>query len=113
MAIYLLATLDTKGHEAALVRDRLRELGLDVTVVDTGCLGQPLIPADIPRDQVFAASRNTLQELVQRNDRGEAVTCAAEGATQIVRQAFADGKLDGVFSLGGSAGTTIGTAAMR
>ena len=32
MSVYLLATLDTKGPEAAFVRDRLKELGLDVTL---------------------------------------------------------------------------------
>ena len=112
-AVYLLATLDTKGHEAALVRDRLRELGVDVVVVDTGCLGQPLIQADIPRDRVFRAAGCSVDDLKQKNDRGLAVTRAAEGATQIVLQAHSEAKLDGVLGLGGSAGTTIGTAAMR
>jgi uncharacterized protein (UPF0261 family) len=113
MAVYLLATLDTKGHEAALVRNRLRELNVDVTLVDTGCLGQALIEADISREQLFQSAGASLAELVQRNDRGLAVTRAAEGATQIVLQAHQAGKVDGVLALGGSAGTTIGTAAMR
>ena len=113
MAVYLLATLDTKGHEAALVRDRLRELGVHVVVVDAGCLGQPQIQADIPRERVFRAAGCSIDDLRQKNDRGQAVTRAAEGATQIVLQAHAEGKLSGVLGLGGSAGTTIGTAAMR
>ncbi len=113
MAVYLLATLDTKGHEAALVRDRLCELGVQVVVVDTGCLGQPLIQTDIPRAEVFRAAGCVLDDLVRSNDRGQAVRRAAEGATNLVLEAHAAGKLDGVFALGGSAGTTIGTAAMR
>lgn len=113
MSVYLLATLDTKGHEAALVRDRLHELGVDVVVVDTGCLGQPLIQADIARDRVFREAGCAVDDLKQKNDRGLAVTRATEGAIQIVLQAHAEGKLDGVFGLGGSAGTTISTAAMR
>jgi uncharacterized protein (UPF0261 family) len=113
MAIYLLATLDTKGDEAALIRDRLRQLGLSVVVVDTGCLGEPSIPADVPRGAVFQAAQVAHDELVRRNDRGEAVTRAAEGATRIVLQAHHSGQLDGVIGLGGSAGTTIGTAAMQ
>ncbi len=87
MFIYLLVTLDTKGPEAAFVRDRLTELGLDVTVVDTSCMGP--------------------------NDRGAAVTAAAIGAARLVRDAFAAGKVSGVLALGGSAGTAIGAAAMR
>lgn len=88
MAVYLLATLDTKGTEAAFVRDRLMKLGVEVEVVDCGCSG---------------ASGN----------RGQAVNAAAAEAARIVSKAFAAGQVEGVLALGGSAGTTIGTAAMR
>jgi uncharacterized protein (UPF0261 family) len=37
----------------------------------------------------------------------------AEGAAKIIAELQSDGKIDGVISLGGSAGTTIGTTAMR
>jgi uncharacterized protein (UPF0261 family) len=113
MPVYLLATLDTKGPEAALVRDRLIELGCEVTVVDCGCLDDPPFPADVPREQVFAAAGTSLAEMLKQNDRGAAVTQAAEGATRLVVEAFEQGRLDGVLALGGSAGTTIGTSAMR
>jgi uncharacterized protein (UPF0261 family) len=113
MSVYLLATLDTKGPDAAFVRDRLRALGIAVTVVDTGCLGEPAWAGDIPRETVFQAGGTTLQAVRERNDRGEAVTRAAAGAAQLVTAAFARGQVDGVLGLGGSAGTTIGTTAMR
>ncbi|MED5402162.1 MAG: Tm-1-like ATP-binding domain-containing protein, partial [Planctomycetota bacterium] len=54
MPVLLLATLDTKGTEAAFLRDRLSELGVDVRVVDTGCLGQPAITPDITRNEFYA-----------------------------------------------------------
>lgn len=113
MPVYLLATLDTKGPEAAFVRDRLTALGVAVRVVDLGCLGQPFFPADVPREQVFAAADMSLADLVSQNDRGAAVSQAAIGAAKIVAEAYARGEAEGVISLGGSAGTTIGTAAMR
>ncbi|HRX80011.1 MAG TPA: Tm-1-like ATP-binding domain-containing protein [Pirellulaceae bacterium] len=112
-AVYLLATLDTKGPEAALIRDRLLELGLDVVVLDTGCVGKPTYTGDISRDAVFVAAGTTLAAMIAKKDRGVAVTKAAAGATAIVLDAFKRGKVDGVIALGGSAGTTIGTAAMR
>jgi len=86
--VYLLATLDTKGQEASFVRDRLQELGLQVQVVDTSCSGRG-------------------------RDRGAAVNAAAAEAVRMIDEAFASGSVDGVIALGGSAGTTIGTAAMR
>ena len=42
--VVLAGTLDTKGHEYAYVRDRLREDGVDVLLVDVGILGEPLVP---------------------------------------------------------------------
>lgn len=113
MTIYLFATLDTKGPEAAFVAARLRALELQVALVDTGCLGEPTLIADISREQLFAAGGASLAELQQRNDRGEAIAAAARGAEAIARDAYHSQQLSGVIALGGSAGTTIGTAAMR
>ena len=36
-AVYLIATLDTKGIEAAFVRDELESLGVPKQMVDAGC----------------------------------------------------------------------------
>jgi uncharacterized protein (UPF0261 family) len=113
MSVYLLVTLDTKEAEAALVRDQLQALGVPVTVVDTGCLGTPATPGDVTREQLFEAAGTSLKALQDARDRGQAVSKAAEGAAAITAQAFAAGRLAGVLALGGSAGTTIGTSAMR
>ena len=113
MFTYLLATLDTKAPEAAYLRDLLTQLGLSVVLVDCGCLGGSPLSAGIDRDAVFAAAGTTLAELRTRADRGAAVNAAAVGAAKLVRDAFEAGKVEGVIALGGSAGTTIGTAAMR
>ncbi len=113
MPVYLLGTLDTKGLEIAFVRDLLHEYGVTTCVVDAGCLGSPSIPADISREQVFAAAGSSLALLRNQNDRGQAVTMAALGAANIVSAAQGRGEVSGVLALGGSAGTTIGTSAMR
>lgn len=113
MSVYLLATLDTKGVEAAFVRSRLRELGVDVVLVDTGCLGPSTTIADVPREEVFRAAGSSLEEVRSRKDRGAAVSMAATGAAELVARAFREGRVHGVLGLGGSAGTTVGTAAMR
>ena len=113
MTVYLLGTLDTKGREIAYVQSLLKQLGVKTTVVDTGCLGQPTMDADISREAVFQAADTSLEEMISRNDRGTAVTNAAKGTASLVNQAFESGTLQGVLALGGSAGTTIGTEAMR
>jgi uncharacterized protein (UPF0261 family) len=112
-SVLLFATLDTKGREADFVRGLLSSWGVAVTLVDVGALGTPASRADIPRERIFELAETTL-EAVQRNaDRGDAVTRASEGAARLARERHAQGEVAGVLGLGGSAGTTIATAAMR
>ncbi len=113
MPIILLGTLDTKGVEFQFVRDHLHALGLTTLVIDAGVTGPPTFSPDVPRACVFAAAGTTLDAVVKANDRGKAVEAAAIGAAKLVSELHAQGKVDGVLGLGGSAGTTIGTAAMR
>ena len=113
MSVYLIGTLDTKGAEIAFVRDELRSLGVDVKVVDGSCLGDPEFVADISREMVYAAAGTTLDEVRTKHDRGHAVTTAAQGASRLIRERYDAGQVSGVIGLGGSAGSTIATAAMR
>ena len=80
------------------------------TLVDVGSLAPPSVPPDVTRDRIFALT-GTVPEAMA--DRGEAVGYAAEGAARFAREAHARGEVAGVLGLGGSAGTTIATAAMR
>jgi uncharacterized protein (UPF0261 family) len=108
-SVVLLGTLDTKGVEYAFLRDRLRERGVDVLVVDAG-VNEPVgIEADIGRAELAP----NVAELAAAGDRGAAVTAMAEGAERVVAQLHADGRLDGILALGGSGGSSIATRAMR
>jgi uncharacterized protein (UPF0261 family) len=113
MPVLLVGTLDTKGVECLLVRDLLRAAGADCLVLDAGVLNPPLFPADVPREEVYAAAGTSLDAVRAAGDRGGAITAAAKGAAAIAQRLHAEGRLDGVLGLGGSAGTTIATAAMR
>jgi uncharacterized protein (UPF0261 family) len=111
--VLLFATLDTKGREADFVRGLLTSWGVPVTLVDVGALGTPAVAADIPRERIFELAGTTIEAVRRKADRGEAVTKAAEGAARLAREACARGAVSGVLGLGGSAGTTIATAAMK
>jgi len=112
-SVYLFATLDTKGREADYIRGLLRSWNVSVSLVDVGSLGTPAAAADIAREQIFALAGTSLEEVQRRADRGAAVTLASAGAERLARDAYAKGDLSGVLGLGGSAGTTIATSAMR
>ena len=113
MPVVLVGTLDTKGTEFAFVRDLLHLQGLATLVVDAGSLGPPTFPPDVPREQVFQAAGTTFNEIRAHADRGEAVAAAARGAAIVLQSLASRGRVQGVLGLGGSAGTVIGTAAMR
>jgi uncharacterized protein (UPF0261 family) len=113
MPVAIIATLDTKGIEAAFVRECLRAAGVQTLLIDAGSQGPPTVEPDVGRDEVFSAAGSSAEAVRTANDRGRAVALAADGVTKVVSRLHKDGKIDGVFGLGGSAGTTIGSAAMR
>ena len=93
--IVLLGTLDTKGDEYAFLRERLREHGVDVILVDAG-VNEPRIEPDMSRDVVARAAAADARQLAASGDRGAAVTAMAEGAEAVVLQLHAEGRLDGI-----------------
>ena len=111
--IVLVGTLDTKGHEYAYLRERIREAGADVTLVDAGVLGQPQVDADISREAVAAAAGEDHSELVRSADRGRAVEAMGRGARQVLSRLHADGELQGAAAVGGSGNSSIAAEAMR
>ena len=111
MSVLLIGTLDTKGVEFAFVRDLLNEAGVGAFVIDAGVVGPPYFLPDVPRERVFAAAGTSLEAVQRAGDRGMAIEAAARGSVACA-QAHA-GDVAGILSLGGSAGTTIGTAVMR
>jgi uncharacterized protein (UPF0261 family) len=113
MSVLLIGTLDTKGTEVAYLRELLEAAGVSVRVVDAGVLGSPPFEPGITRAEVFRAAGTTLEAVQAANDRGQAVALAAKGVAKIAAELHQQGQLSGILSLGGSAGTTIGSAAMR
>ncbi len=113
MPVLLVGTLDTKGTEVAFVRDRLTAANVPTLTLDAGVIGPPAFTAELPREQVFRAAGMTWQAVKAAGDRGKAVEFAAKGAAKLAAELFAANQIDGILGLGGSAGTTIATAAMR
>ncbi|HEY1174102.1 MAG TPA: Tm-1-like ATP-binding domain-containing protein [Verrucomicrobiae bacterium] len=111
--IAVLGTFDTKGIEHAYVAEQIRHQGHTPLLINVGALEASQIPADITCEQVAAVGGVDLVALKARKDRGETVAAMAKAAAMMMQKLVADGKIDGVISLGGGGGTAIGTAAMR
>jgi len=111
-SVLLIGTLDTKGTEVHFVRDLLRMTDVPVTVLDAG-VQLHSFPSDVSAEDVYRAAGTSLDTVRRKGDRGAAIAAAARGAAKLATERFAAGEVAGVLALGGSAGTTIGTAAMR
>jgi uncharacterized protein (UPF0261 family) len=111
--ILLAGTLDTKGAEYAFVRDRLRQHGVEVLVLDLGVLGEPAFAPDVTAAEVARAGGADLAALRAARDRGPAIEAMLRGAVALVPALHAQGRIHGVLGLGGGGGTAMITAAMR
>lgn len=111
--IVVLATLDTKGVEAAFLREEIEARGLRTLLIDAGVVGRPQTRADIPNAAVAEAGGISLEMLQAHADREEAGPVMAAGASQIVRELVERDSAHAIVSLGGTQGTTLATTVMR
>ena len=111
--VCIVGTMDTKGTEFAFIKAQIESAGISTCVINTGILEEPQLTPDISADAVAQAGGSSLQALRDEGDRGNSVTVMAQGAAALVAEKQAAGEIDGIISLGGSAGTTIGTTAMQ
>ena len=110
--VALVGTFDTKGEEFAYVRSRFEELGVGVLAIHCGVF-DPLTKPDITNAEVAAAIDIDLSVVVEKKDRALATETMTRGIEKLLPSLYANGRFDGVFSMGGSGGTTIATAGMR
>ena len=119
-AIVVIATLDTKGPEAAFVVDRVEAGGYKALVIDTGITPNPdpatpvpsitsdAIAAEVGESREYLASRMSEQET-----RDRWIRSMAAGSAKILKTLHAEGRVAGVIGLGGAQGTEVCSTAMR
>jgi len=112
-SVLIIATLDTKGPEAAYIRDGLNRLGIKTTVIDTGILGEPLgIVPDISHEELAAVGGLTLQELQNSGTRGRAVERMRRFVITKVKELSDAGTVLGAIGIGGAEGSVMSAAAL-
>lgn len=111
--IILAGTLDTKGEEILFLRDRLSEDGLVSIVVDLGTLGKPHFRPDVPREEILQRAGSTPGTADEDGERGGAVARMQRGLVAWTREYADHFHPTGMIGIGGSAGTSMITAAMR
>ncbi|MEA3334999.1 MAG: Tm-1-like ATP-binding domain-containing protein [Chloroflexota bacterium] len=111
--VVIIGTLDTKGPEIAYLRDRMQDLGLSTTVIDSGILGEPLdIIPDISRAEAATYGETNIDALRNAGSRGKAVEGMRGALKVLARELYREGKLNAIVSMGGAEGAVMGAAAM-
>ena len=111
--VVVIGALDTKGEDFAFIKERIEERGFKAIVVDVGVMGEPPFKPDVDADAVAKAGGESLSSLRAKGDKGNAMVVMTRGAAEIAKKLYAEGRLDAIFGMGGSAGTAIISAAMR
>ncbi len=110
--IAIIGTMDSKGTEYGFINDILKGLGLNTLLIHCGVFA-PTIKVDVSNEEVFKAADADLAAIVAKKDRASATEAAARGVEKLVPRLYAEGKFDGIISLGGSGGTSLATPGMR
>lgn len=112
--ILIIGTFDTKEDVILFCRDRVKERGHDVLLMDIGILHDPTVTTDITRLQVAkAGGTDDLNALVTKGDKGRCVETMIHGAAIETARLYKIGVFQGVLGVGGAQGTAICSSAMR
>ena len=112
--IVILGCLDTKGQEYTFIKDIIEKAGCDTLAIDVGIIDPPLFKPDISREEVAKAGGEDLDAMIKEGpSRDRIAPVMTEGAKKIVVDLAKNKKIDGIISLGGTQGTSLGTNAMR
>jgi uncharacterized protein (UPF0261 family) len=111
--LLIIATLDTKGREAAYVKKHVQKCGVDSLLTDIGTLGKPFVHPDISAYEVARAGGFDLKEIIRKKNRTDAVRAMQEGGAIIAAHLVKQKKIHGVIGMGGGTGTAVISYIMR
>lgn len=110
--IAIAGTFDTKGREYQYIKTLIEEKGVATFTIHFGVF-DPLFTPDVSNEQVADAAGENMKEIAERKDRGLATEMLSKGMEKLLPELYAQGKFDGVISLGGTGGSSIAAPAMR
>lgn len=110
--IAVLGTFDTKGKELNFIKECIEEQGVQTLCINTGVF-DPVVAPDISSAEVAAAAGGDIHAIAEKRDRATATEVLSKGTQILIPKLYAEGKFDGIISIGGSGGTSLATPAMR
>ncbi len=111
--VLIIATMDTKSREVLFLRGCLEKAGIPSLILDAGIRGESPVPVSINREKIARAGGKTLKEVQDMGHEGKALDVMIKGALRCAQDLYGRNEMGGLIGVGGSMGTTLGTAVMR
>jgi len=110
--IVVLGTMDTKGEQLQLLKDKIASQGHDAIIMDLSMGGRPRVQADISSNEIAGLMGKGLNELMASKDRLTVTNIMSAGAQQKALELLSKDGLHGIVALGGSTMALIGSQVM-
>jgi uncharacterized protein (UPF0261 family) len=113
--IVIICNLDTRGEDIIFVKHLIEERGHKAYFLDFSMEEPPPFPGDITCEQVAERGGMTIEAVREcyRSDRDRAMQNQIKGASSIVADMMKEGKVQGVFGVGGGTSSLVGTSVMK
>lgn len=110
--VLLIVTQDTKEQECRFARSVLEGAGCEVIHLDAS-VRRTVGGAEVSPEQIASAAGVTIEAVRALGHEGKCQEAMMAGALKLALETHRQTPLAGIFSIGGSMGTTLGTAIMR
>jgi len=110
--VAIAGTFDSKGKELNFVKEVLESLGLKTLTIHCGAF-EPIFKTDVSNEEVAKEVGEDIHQIASKKDRALATEVLSKGMEKLIPRLYAEGKFDGIISLGGTGGTSLVTPGMR
>ncbi len=111
--VLIIGTLDTKADETNYLAEVIRQMGVKTILMDVNIGGEPAIRPDISAGEIAVAGGGDIRAIRANRNTGQVTPIMIKGAIIKALELHSAGRLDGIISIGGASGTTIGTTVMK
>ena len=107
-----MGTLDTKGEQLQLLKDKISARGHRAILMDMGIGGEPVVQADITAREIAGLMGMDTEEFKGSQDRFAKAEVMVAGAQKKIVELLNRGEVDGAVALGGASMALIGSRVM-
>ncbi len=113
--IVIICNLDTRGEDIGFVKDLIKSRGHEAILLDFSMEEPPPFPGDITCEQVAERGGLPIATVRQyyRSNRDAATNNQIKGASAIIGDLMAEGRVHGVIGIGGATATLVSTSVMK